>query len=203
MRKTDVRPKMRSAMMLACMMVVVLIGASACSPSERAEEDAPSSYDATSSGRIALNDSTFDGSVPLEEASVVVYNATAEGSLPDNVTVEGIRTIEGLAEHGAQKLREMGVEQVTAKNAATPGSFTSYVVYRSPEYAQAAHEIAEGLGITGSVHETGENSATGYYYDGDIAVILCEDWAFSEGLTDELSEKAQQAIDDQKAALSS
>lgn len=203
MRKTDVQPKMRSVMMFVCAMVVVLLGSSACSPSEHAEEDASSSHDATSSGQIALNDNTSDGSVSLEKASVVVYNATAEGASPDNVTVEGIRTIEGLAEHGAQKLRKMGVEQVTTKNAATPGPFTSYVVYRSPEYAQAAHEIAEGLGINGSVQETGANSATGYYYDGGIAVILCEDWAFSEGLTDELSEKAQQAIDDQKAALSS
>lgn len=203
MRKTDIRPKMRSITMLVCAMLAVLLGSCACSPNEPDGETTTSDGNEASNGRIMLNHDASDAPVSFEEVSVVVYNATAVDSLPNNVAAEGIRTVEGLAERGAQKLREMGVEQVTAKNAATPGPFTSYVVYRSPEYEQAALKITEGLGIEGAIHETGENSANGYYYDGDIGVILCEDWAFSEGLIDELSEEAQQAINDQKTILGS
>lgn len=201
MRKTDARPKMQPIMMLVCAMLAILLGSCACSPRAHDGKAMASDGNEASNERIALNDNAYDGPVSLEEVSVVVYNATVEGDLPSNATVEDIRTIEGLAGHGAQKLQEMGVGQVTAKNAATLGPFISYVVYRSPEYEQAAHDIAEGLDVNGSVLESGNSSATGYCYDGDIAVILCEDWALSEGLIDEPSEKARRAIDEQKTIL--
>lgn len=171
---------------LVSALLMASMGLCACSSNEQQVESASSSSEA-SSGRIALNDNTSDASVSLEKASVTVYNASSED--------EGGRSIEGLADYGARKLQELGVERVTAKNAAMPGGFVSYIAYRSPRYEQAAHEIADRLGIKGPVHETEGKSSVGYSYDGDIALILCEDWAFSEGLVGELSERAQQAID--------
>lgn len=152
MRKTDARPKMQPIMMLVCAVLAILLGSCACSPRAHDGKAMASDGNEASNERIALNDNAYDGPVSLEEVSVVVYNATVEGDLPSNATVEDIRTI-------------------------------------------------EGLGVNGSVLESGDSSATGYCYDGDIAVILCEDWALSEGLIDEPSEKARRAIDEQKTIL--
>lgn len=192
MKKIDVRSNTSFTAMLVSVVLMASLGLCACSSDGQHGGNVSSSSDA-SSGQIALNDNTSDAPVPLEKISVVVYNATAEG--------DEHQPIEGLAEHGAARLQEIGVEDVSTKNAAMRGPFVSYIAYRSSRYEQAAREIADELGIKGAVYETSGNSAAGYSYDGDIAVILCEDWALTEGLVDRLPENVQRAIDEQNADL--
>lgn len=165
---------------IACVVLVVSISAGCVSNASVSQSSNPSS----SSGKIALNENTSDAPVPLEKVSVTAYNGTANKE----------QMVEGLAEQGAQRLQDLGAGQVKTKNVATSGSYVSYIVYRSPRYEQAAREIAEELGLTGAVMED-DGSTNAYSYDGDIAVIFCEDWALSEGLVDQLPEDVQRAID--------
>lgn len=192
MKKIDVRSNTSFTAMLVSAVLMASLGLCACSSDGQHGSNVSSSSDA-SSGQIALNENTSGAPVSLEKVSVTVYNATTEG--------DEHQPIEGLAEHGAARLQEIGVQEVAVKTAAMPGPFVSYIAYRSSKHEQAAREIADELGIKGAVHETSGNSAAAYSYDGDIAVILCEDWALTEGLVDQLPENVQRAIDQQNADL--
>ena len=128
--------------------------------------DAPSSAASQSASASSLRSDQGD-QASRQEARIDVYN--------------GSYGVEGLAARGAEELQAAGFAVSSTKNTGTPGYGSSLVVYRSPAFEAVAREAARQLGIA-TVHLSDPDASNAYAYEGDVAVILCEDWAEPRGL---------------------
>ena len=121
---------------------------------------------------------------PAQEERPSVDAPSVEGTAADSLidgTTPPADAPSSAASQSASASSLAGFAVSSTKNTGTPGYGSSLVVYRSPAFEAVAREAARQLGIA-TVHLSDPDASNAYAYEGDVAVILCEDWAEPRGL---------------------